>query len=218
MVFFGGPRVCAGIAVVPPELVGTELADAQKALAARVKAKHEEKLDRLKQEIDDTIRFYEAGWKDRYYADKLKKQNLEKGGGQQRMFQKYVEGLCWVYLYYYRGCQSWDWYYPFHYAPFSSDLVNIERSVHLLNTHTASCLSMQLRTETARYGCACLSTVLDRYAIKFEMGEPLRPIEQLMAVLPPESADALPLPFARLMTDPESPLKDFYPRDGECLS
>jgi 5'-3' exoribonuclease 2 len=93
---------------------------------------------------------------------------------------RYITGLCWVLKYYYDGCPSWKWYYPFHYAPFASDLRNIER-----------------------------------YSIQFEPSEPFKPIEQLMAVLPKESASALPAPCRPLMLDQKSPIADFYPEEVE---
>ena len=80
--------------------------------------------------------------------------------------------------YYYRGCESWDWFYPFHYAPFAADLVKC-----------------------------------DKIKIKFVLGEPLRPFEQLMSVFPKQSAHALPKCYKHLLSEPTSEIIDFYPID-----
>lgn len=34
----------------------------------------------------------------------------------------YVRAIQWNLYYYYRGCASWCWYYPHHYAPYISDI------------------------------------------------------------------------------------------------
>ena len=51
--------------------------------------------------------------------------------------------------------------------------------------------------------------------IKFELGEPLTPFQQLMGCLPPASATLVPKLYRWLMTSPESPIIQFYPQHFE---
>ncbi|EQB77019.1 Y48B6A.3 isoform 10-like protein [Camelus ferus] len=69
-------------------------------------------------------RLWEAGWKQRYYKNKFDVDAADEKF-RRKVVQSYVEGLCWVLRYYYQGCASWKWYYPFHYAPFASDFEGI---------------------------------------------------------------------------------------------
>lgn len=73
----------------------------------------------------DTVRLWEPGYRDRYYEQKFSK------GPKDLDFRKqvaadYVEGLCWVLLYYFQGCPSWTWFYPHHYAPFAADFQDLK--------------------------------------------------------------------------------------------
>ena len=96
--------------------------------------------------------------------------------------------------YYYSGCASWSWYFPYHYAP-------------------------------------CVSTLLelDNFKFSFELGRPLSPIEQLMAVWrcfflwlaqvqPPSCSYLVPKACAALMTEEDSPLREFYPKTVLLIS
>ena len=80
------------------------------------------------EDVRDNVKFGQAGWKTRYYESKFGERARKDLNRLQRdMAQSYVEGLQWVLLYYYDGCPSWSWFYPFHYAPCASDLVNVDQ-------------------------------------------------------------------------------------------
>ena len=51
--------------------------------------------------------------------------------------------------------------------------------------------------------------------VKFTLGQPFRPYQQLMGVLPDRSKTIVPTAYHDLMTNPDSPIIDFYPRDFE---
>lgn len=49
--------------------------------------------------------------------------------------------------------------------------------------------------------------------LNFEMGKPFLPFQQLLSVLPAASKDHLPSAYHKLMTDPNSPVIDYYPEN-----
>lgn len=72
----------------------------------------------------DTVRLWEDGYTDRYYEQKFHVDPKDIAFRRQ-VAHAYIEGLTWVLLYYFQGCPSWEWYYPYHYAPFAQDFVDI---------------------------------------------------------------------------------------------
>ena len=86
-----------------------------------------------------------------------------------------LDGVRWTLRYYLDGVPSWSWYFPYHHAPLLGDLAALLRSA------PAS------------------------LAAPWPPSRPLKPFEQLMAVLPPSSGlTALPPQYAELMR-PETP-------------
>lgn len=128
---------------------------------------------------EDTVKLWEDGYEERYYEQKfhVSPDDIEF---RHKVARSYVEGLCWVLLYYFQGCPSWTWYYPYHYAPFAANFKDMDKQV-----------------------------------VHFEKGKPFHPYEQLMGVMPAASNHTLPAVFHPLMTDDDSPIKQFYPEDFE---
>jgi 5'-3' exoribonuclease 1 len=99
--------------------------------------------------------------------------------------QRYVEGLTWVYQYYYSGVPSWNWFYPFHYAPLASDIAQD------LTSLMDNAITFQKGEPFAPFTqlLACLPAKSNQ-------------------CLPPGR-------YRELMTSPDSVLKDFYPTEWE---
>lgn len=104
----------------------------------------------------------------------------------EKVMINYLESLLFVVNYYFNEPPSWRWHYKYRIAPLPSDL-------HMF-----------------------LETTPDiNKLIKFTKGEPLRPLEQLMIILPPQMAHIMPKACHNLMTSTRSKLKKQYPRDVE---
>ncbi|CUM68601.1 uncharacterized protein PRCAT00006328001 [Priceomyces carsonii] len=131
----------------------------------------------------DKVRMWEPGYRKRYYQTKFHAVTPDQINEARRdVVKSYLEGISWVLLYYYQGCPSWQWYYPYHYSPFAADFVDI-------------------------------ANIVGEEGITFKLGQPFRPYEQLMSVLPAASGHNLPEVFRGLMSDPSSEIIDFYPED-----
>ncbi|KAI0238817.1 5'-3' exoribonuclease 2, partial [Massospora cicadina] len=71
------------------------------------------------------IYFGQPGYEERYYVSKFnaKPDDMEF---RKKVAKSYIEGLTWVLRYYYQGCCSWGWFYPYHYPPFASDFLRVD--------------------------------------------------------------------------------------------
>jgi 5'-3' exoribonuclease 1 len=127
----------------------------------------------------------EERWRHPYYA-----QRFFFGVRESRpVVQRYFEGLNWVLQYYHMGVPSWGWFYPYHYTPLASDMVNLHEFLPASAAATPDAF----------------------HVLPFALGQPFLPYQQLLGVLPPASSKFMPAAYARLMVDAASPIHDFYP-------
>ena len=100
----------------------------------------------------------------------------------------FLKCLKWTLQYYRNGLSpSWLWVYSFSNSPLSSDFLDF------LKSFTISSFTKFWNS------------------LSFPSDSPLSPVEQLIAVLPPQNAGLLPFAFGSIIRDPELHLDHMFP-------
>ena len=122
-------------------------------------------------------------WKARYYQYHFHIGDNEQEEYVDKLVEEYLIGLKWVTNYYFDKCPSWSWYFPYDYPPFLEDINSYLNKNKKFNFNN----------------------------IKFEMSSPLRPFNQLLLVLPPQSSYLIPKELRKIVNNSKSSLAYMFP-------
>ena len=103
------------------------------------------------------------------------------------VLDQYVQGLIWTTYYYYDKCKDYEWFFPHHHGPFISDLKNY------IIKHPDKMTFYE--------------TLYSINAIWYE--NKIKPLQQLMMVLPHESSFLIPASYRNLMFSVK--LNEYFP-------
>lgn len=83
------------------------------------------RIDNIQFKVRDPIKLGSDNlkeWRNRYYKHYWDVDEDEIEEFSKKLVEHYLMGVKWVSSYYFYDCPSWDWYYPFDYPPFISDI------------------------------------------------------------------------------------------------
>jgi 5'-3' exonuclease len=129
-------------------------------------------------------------WKYNYYKNYYNiKINIDNSDDKSldEVLENYINGLIWTLYYYYDKCKNYEWFYEYHHGPFISDLNNYIKKNPDIIKHYEKIYSLK--------------------GIWFE--NQIKPLQQLLLVLPHESSYLLPLSYRNLMFN--NKLLDYFP-------
>ena len=92
------------------------------------------KIENLQFKIDDPIKLgfdNSVDWRKRYYKYYWNIEDDEIEEFSEKLVLHYLTGIKWVTSYYFDKCPSWNWYYPFDYPPFISDIAKYLPKINL---------------------------------------------------------------------------------------
>ena len=104
-----------------------------------------------------------------------------------------------------QGCASWKWYYPYHYAPFASDFVDItDVDIEFPKNTAPVSRSEYTSVPTAQLVFSDRASLLSLPVVYIDFHFQFKPLEQLMGVFPAASQAHIPIPWRPLMYSPVS--------------
>ena len=127
-------------------------------------------------------------WKEQYYKyfTGISRENMQEYNSYRIQMSKcYIESLLFCAGYYLIGVPSWNWAYEYRVPPMPSDVYFYVSKINK-----------------------------DINGLKFNMGVPYTPFQQLMYILPAKDIDIqLPKKLSKLVKTPEDLLIQYYPID-----
>lgn len=150
------------------------------------------RIDFLMFKIDDPVKLGNGDpeeWRKRYYKHYFELYNGDDKEDENTInliVEEYLIGLNWVTQYYFDKCPAWDWYFPYEHPPFLKDIYEFMKS--------------------KKYNIN---------KINFKLGKPVKAFNQLMLVLPRQSAYLLPKILKDELLNDKSELAYLYPIDYE---
>ncbi|KAJ7507469.1 XRN 5'-3' exonuclease N-terminus-domain-containing protein [Mycena galericulata] len=117
----GVKRKLSDMTDVADETLGDDEDEAPPDVSVRLKVNPDGTVEQ-----EDTVQLWQPGYKERYYQQKFPDDVGNLDELKKRITTAYIEGLAWVLRYYYQGTPSWEWFYPYHFAPFAADFVDVK--------------------------------------------------------------------------------------------
>jgi 5'-3' exonuclease len=135
--------------------------------------------------VEQAIEPNKPGWQSRYYKTCFNM--VSSAENLSTVCQIYLKTLVWNFLYYFDECPSWDWYYPYAYAPTLTDIYN-----ELMKYKNINPMSNKL----FQFG---KSSAVDAQTLLF-------------MVLPFASKNLMALDIQRNLDDEKCPMRIYFPK------
>ena len=176
--------------------------------------------------VEAEINPHQEGWMNRYYKICLNMCGHDKRN-IHHLVHNYLESLVWSFRYYFKELDSWNWVYPYHYAPTCLDIFNYlddctppnNMEVYQpIDRDIGSSYKLKNKKHNKKYQNNKIDIDESKKQkfnlnhIKFTKGSPIKPQELLVMVLPYSSRRLMISNIQNKLIDTKTPLAMYFPR------